>query len=197
MIEKIIFDYGGVFTKGSRATFVASSLGSSSEQRSALLEFFGSDFIRQAAEGKWSTTQIISRLQALLGDVNASRIQDVLTQACEPDIQLISVLNQLKARYRVFVISDSLPPYSEYVTQEFAQTVDGLFMSDQLGARKSGQLYTRAEIAYPGLFTNSVYIDDRELNLPAARSRGAVGLLFTSTEDLVEDLHRLGVTFGE
>lgn len=193
MIERIIFDYGGVFTKGSRAKFVACSLGSTSEQRSALLEFFETDFIRQAAEGKYSTMQLVSRLQTILGDINASTIQYVLEQACEPDKQLLSVLNQLKARYRVFVISDSLPPYSEFLMREFAHTVDGLFMSDQLGARKAGQLYALAEMAYPGLFTNSIYIDDRELNLPAATSRGAVGLLFKSTEGLVEDLHRLGV----
>ena len=197
MIEKIIFDYGGVITKGSRTNFVASSLSTSSEQRSTLREFFRSDFIKQAAEGKWSSMQIVSRLQVLLGDVNSSSINDVLTQACEPDRQMLSLLKQLKARYRVFVISDSLPPYTEYVRQEFADNVDGIFMSDQLGARKSGLLYTLAEETFPGLFTNSVYIDDRESNLPAVRGRGAVGLLFKSMECLVKDLLRLGVVVDE
>ncbi len=197
MIEKIIFDYGGVFTKHSRSSFVARSLGATSEHQTALLNFFRSEFIRHAAEGKYSTKQIISRLQDLLGDVSASTIQDVLSQSCEPDIEFLSVLNQLKVRYRVFVISDSLPPYSTYVTQNLAHTIDDFFMSDQLGSRKSGQLFALTESVHPGLFVNSVYIDDRESNLAEARRRGAAVLLFKSTKALVEDLHRLGVDLGD
>jgi len=68
-----------------------------------------------------------------------------------------------------------------------------VFLSDQLGERKPGPLYRRAEALHPGLFKNSVYIDDRASNLPAAISRGAVGLHFTSIEALMEDLRSLGI----
>jgi FMN phosphatase YigB (HAD superfamily) len=196
VIEKIIFDYGGVFTKGSRADSVMRSLGRSKEKHLALQKFFESNFTRQAAEGKWSTNQFVSRLQAHLGEEDPNRVHDVLTQACEPDTQLLGVLSQLKGRYRIFILSDSLPPYSEYLVREFTHIVDALFLSDQMGARKSGQLYNLAETAFPGLFINSVYIDDREPNLLPAKSRGAVGLLFKSTEDLIQDLHKLGVNVG-
>lgn len=196
MINKVIFDYGGVFTKHSRATFVARSLGDTSEHQSAILDFFRSNFIKHAAEGKYSTEEIISHLQEILGDVSASTIQDVLSQSCEPDTEILSVLSQLKVRYRIFVISDSLPPYTAYVTQNLAHIVDDFFMSDQLGARKSGQLFELAETVHPGIFVNSVYIDDRESNLAEASRRGAAVLPFKSTKTLVEDLHRLGVDFG-
>ena len=91
------------------------------------------------------------------------------------------------------MISDSLPPYSEYLVREFDSVLDGLFLSDQMGARKSGQLFTLVEKVCPGLFVNSVYIDDREKNLISAESRGSVGLLFKSTEDLIRDLKKLGI----
>ena len=193
MIEKIIFDYGGVFTSGSRADFVVRSLGTSKDQRSVLRAFFESNFIKEAAEGKWSTNQVASRLQRHLRHTDIAQIRDVLAQACKPDTRLLKILNQLKERYRVFMISDSLPPYSEYLVREFDSVLDGLFLSDQMGARKSGQLFTLVEKVCPGLFVNSVYIDDREKNLISAESRGSVGLLFKSTEDLIRDLKKLGI----
>ena len=193
MIEKIIFDYGGVFTSGSRADFVVRSLGTSKDQRSVLRAFFESNFIKEAAEGKWSTNQVTSRLQLHLRHTDIAQIRDVLAQACKPDTRLLKILNQLKERYRVFMISDSLPPYSEYLVREFDSVLDGLFLSDQMGARKSGQLFTLVEKVCPGLFVNSVYIDDREKNLISAESRGSVGLLFKSTEDLIRDLKKLGI----
>lgn len=193
MIENIIFDYGGVFTSASRADFVVRSLGTTRDKRWLLHEFFNSEFIRQAAEGKWSTNQIVSRLQRCLGHADTIEIRDVLIKACKPDSRLLKILNQLKERYRVFIISDSLPPYSEYVAREFDCILDGLFLSDQMGSRKSGRLFTLVEKVNPGLFINSVYIDDREQNLVSAQRRGSVGLLFNSTEDLVKDLDKLGI----
>lgn len=193
MIENIIFDYGGVFTRGSRADFVVRSLGTSRDKRSVLRAFFDSDFIRQAAEGKWSTDQVVRRLQRHVGHADITQIRDVLTQACKPNTRLLKILYQLKERYSVFIISDSLPPYSEYLVREFDCLLDGLFLSDQMGARKSGPLFTLVETVSPGLFVNSVYIDDREKNLISAERLGSVGLLFKSTEDLIEDLNKLGV----
>lgn len=195
MIEKIIFDYGGVLTKGSRSAFVTDSLGDSREQQKALLEFFKSDFIMQAAEGKHSSDEVLIRLQLILGEDSVSRIQNILTSACKPDSQLLHLLKQLKVSYRVYVISDSLPPYSEYLLKELTHIVDGLFLSDQLGSRKSGHLFTLAETVCPNLFVNSVYIDDREINLGTPKARGAIGLLFKSKDSLIKDLNRLGAVF--
>lgn len=194
MIQKLIFDYGGVFTKGSRAKYVAKALAPTPEQQEEIRQFLGSEFIKQAAEGKWTTPQVLERLQDMLDDADTDKISRVLAQACKPDAQMLHLLHSLKARYPVFLISDSLPPYSEYINEKFAHVFDGLFLSDRLGERKSGQLYDRAEGLHPGLFTRSVYIDDRAANLPGAVSRGAVGLLFKSPEALVEDLLLLGVS---
>lgn len=193
MITKIIFDYGGVFTNGSRADFVVRSLGTSKDKRSALQGLFKSNFIRQAAEGRWTTNQIVSHLQRRLGHEDAIKIRDTLTQACKPDLRLLKIIRQLKERYRIFIISDSLPPYSEYVVREFDSIIDDFFLSDQMGTRKSGRLFALVEAENPGLFANSVYIDDREQNLVPAKRLGSIGLLFKSTEELVEDLNKLGI----
>jgi len=110
MIEKIIFDYGGVFTQGSRADFVAQLLGASQAQQAELLAFFRSGFIKQAAKGEWSTAQILDRLQALLGGLDQDAVHHALTQACTPDIRMLQLVGHLKASYPIFLISDSLPP---------------------------------------------------------------------------------------
>lgn len=195
MITKIICDYGGVFTTRSRTTFIASALAKSLEQRTIILDFFESDFIKRAAIGKKTTAQIVSCLQNLLENTEDTRIRDALWQACEPDLQMMAILRRLVTRYSVFVMSDSLPPFTACVTKLLGQYVDGFFLSDQLGARKSDGLFALAELLHPALFKDSVFIDDREVNLVEARRRGACALCFKSTNSLITDLRKVGVVF--
>lgn len=193
MIEKIIFDYGGVFTNGSRAAFVARELSATEEQRQEVLKFLGSDFIKEAAEGKHSGVELLERLQALLGGMDSARIRATFARACEPDPQLLQLVQSLRQRYPIFLVSDSLPFYTDYIRENLTDVFEGIFMSDQLGVRKSGGLFERTEAMSPGLFARSVYIDDRKANLAAAVSLGAVGLHFTGVHALVIDLQALGV----
>lgn len=193
MINKIIFDYGGVFTQGSRAAYVAQALGATAEQQASLRAFLASGFIKQAAKGEWSAEQVVDRICELLHGTGPEQVLLALDEACRPDPQMLQLLERLKARYPVFLISDSLPPYSAYINKNLGHLFNGLFLSDQLGERKSGQLYERAQTLQPGLFEGSVYIDDRAANLPPAQALGAIGVLFTTPQALLADLRSLGV----
>lgn len=198
MIRKIIFDYGGVFTVGSRAEIIAKILSKDKAGQTQIKKFFSSDFIRQAATGKYSDKQIILELQQLIIDsldknATGKVIDTAFAQACHPQAEIIQLLKQLQGNYHLYLLSDSIAPYSNYILNNLSSYFIDIFLSDKMGLRKSNGLYELAKIACPDLFVNAVYIDDRPNNVAIATNYGAFGILFQSLEALYKELSTLGV----
>lgn len=192
-IKNIIFDYGGVFTNGSRTALVSKALGKTSQEQATIRQFFSSNFVKQAARGEWTTSELIAHLQSYIEHARSELICQALGQACAADAQMLRLVERLKRRYQVYLISDSLPPYSDFINLHYSPLFEQLFLSDRIGVRKSEGLFQQAQRACAHLYEQTIYIDDREKNLKLLEDKGVTGMLFTSYKKLIADLQQHGI----
>lgn len=196
-IKSIIFDYGGVFTNGSRADFLSKKLGKTPQEQTAIRQFLNSEYIKQAARGGVDTGEIIARLHSLVDHARSESICYALAEACTANAQMLQLVKKLRRRYQVYLISDSLPPYSDYINLHYSSLFEQIFMSDRIGLRKAEGLFQQAKNSCHYLYDQAIYIDDREKNFALLEDEGITGLLFSSYEVLVEDLQKFGVIFDD
>lgn len=196
-VKSILFDYGGVFTCGSRAVGVSKKLASNDEEAIALGNFFRSNFVRQCARGEHKKESLIDGIRKVLPTLLPIEIQEALTESCIADKNMLGLVRNLKAHYRIYLISDSLPPYSDFISSHYSDYFDGLFMSDDFGVRKSEGLYQEAEKKIPDLYEASIYVDDRKKNLIAlSEKKGTTGIAFESYQQCLKELKNLGLEFS-
>ena len=197
MIKSILFDYGGVFTCGSRSAYVSKKLASNDEEAIALDYFFRSKFVQQCARGEHKKESLIDEIRKVVPILSTTEIQEALTESCIADKNMLSLARNLKAHYRVYLISDSLPPYTDFISSQYSDYFDGLFMSDSFGVRKSEGLYQEAEKKIPDLYEASIYIDDRKKNLIAlSEKKGTTGIAFEAYQQCLIELKKLGLEFS-
>lgn len=195
-VKSILFDYGGVFTCGSRAAYVSKKLASNHEDATALGNFFRSNFVRQCARGEHKTESLINEIRKVIPRLSPIEIQEALAESCIADKNMLGLVRNLKAHYRIYLLSDSLPPYSDFISSQYSDYFDGLFMSDAFGARKSEGLYQEAEKQIPDLYKASIYIDDRKKNLISlSEKEGTTGIAFESYQQCLIELKSLGLEF--
>lgn len=196
-VKSILFDYGGVFTCGSRAAYVSKKLAGNDEEAIVLANFFRSKFVQQCARGEHKKESLIDGIRKVIPTLPPIEIQEALTQSCIADKNMLGLVRNLKNHYRVYLISDSLPPYSDFISSQYSDYFDGLFMSDDFGVRKSEGLYQEAEKKIPDLYEASIYIDDRKKNLIAlSEKKGTTGIAFDSYQQCLKELKNLGLEFS-
>ena len=191
--KSILFDYGGVFTNGSRAVSVSTRLARTKEEQSALADFFRSEFVRQCARGEHDSLTLIDGINKVVSALSPSEIFKALAESCVADNNMLKLVRALKSRYDIYLLSDSLPPYTEFIATHYRGYFDVLFMSDTFGRRKSEGLYQYAKKQIPELYESTIYIDDRKKNLAALSEKGVIGIVFVSHYQCINELKELGV----
>ena len=193
MINKVIFDYGGVFVKNNRSHVFCDALHLNNEQSNLVTKFFRSDFIKKSALGYYDEHSIMDRLQKIFS-VDKERISKAFDLVCEPDNEMVSLLDRLNMKcYKTILVSNSIPPYTRRIRKNINLNFSDLFFSDEIAKRKPIDIFDSILQRQPLFFEKSIYIDDQEKNLIFPKRNGAIPILFRGVDSLIDRLNTLGV----
>lgn len=191
---RLILDYGGVLTARPRHVALFDALTENATARARLEHFARSTWFAECAIGLHRTRDLIAEL-AKVAALDSARVQRVLMASTAIDPDCLCLVAKLAKRHELYLISDSLPPYSDYIEAHLADFFVKLFLSDRVGLRKTNGLFEHAERAHPDLFARAVYIDDNEANLAYPFEHGATVLCVSSStafREMVRQQHWLG-----
>jgi len=189
----VIFDYGGVISNGSRKDIVIDTLCTNVDQRNILNDFFSSEFIKEAARGKHSKSEINKKIALLLNDANEMKINQAFIESCKPNESMLLTLNMLLGTSNLYIVSDSLPHFSDYIENNFHSMFVKCYFSDRLGTRKSEMLFDMIKETDPKIFEKSVYIDDNELNFKSSVLSNVLTIKYETVSLLNKELVKIGV----
>lgn len=197
MIKAIIFDLGGVlFTNGTKqfAQWVNQEYGIEVERlRQILDEGLGTEY----REGKISRDEFWKRaLEELEIEANIDELEDRWIQGYKLIEGTKEIVLALAKQYKVYFLSDNVKERVEKINSlyNFLEWFEGGVFSHEVGVRKPDPKIYQTTLEKACVRPeDSVFIDDKEINLPPARELGIHTILFTSPEECVEDLRKLGV----
>jgi epoxide hydrolase-like predicted phosphatase len=199
-IRTIIFDLGGVyFSDGTkRAINIYSSKYGLDKQevKDQLIGKLGSDWRmgKLTAEQFWSQFKERWRL-----DVSSEELTGIWFEGYELNQGTESVVLALRrGGYELIYLSDNVPDRVEYLERRhhFIEKFSGGVFSFEIGVRKPNILiYEKALEKTSSPPNRCVYVDDIESFLRPAASLGMKTIHFRSSEQLTEDLYKLGVHF--
>lgn len=121
-----------------------------------------------------------------------------MNQALEIDQDLVRLISELGRNYKIGLLSNSNSFFTDKILREYNLTP--LFSTITI-SEKVGFIKPRREIfdiTVKNLGTTpeeTIFIDDREVHAKAAEKLGFAALVFTNTNQLKEDLVKLGVVF--
>jgi len=106
------------------------------------------------------------------------------------------IINLLRNRYKLAILSNHAKEWSEYMKQKFDlfKSFDPIIFSCDVGFRKPDfQIYEIASDKLKCYASESIFIDDKKRNTDAAEKLGIKGIVFEDYSKLIEDLSRSGV----
>ena len=189
----VIFDYGGVISNGSRKNAVIDTLCSNENQRNIMNNFFSSEFVKDAARGKHDKYEINKRIALLLDGKNESEINQAFTDSCKANEKILVILGNLLGISNLYIVSDSLPHFSDYIESNFHSIFVESYFSDRLGTRKSEMLFDIIKAKNPNMFKKSMYIDDKELPLKSPVLSNVLTIKYESPSQLNKELVKVGI----
>ena len=197
-VEVIIFDLGKVILD-----FDHRSITRRLAERSSLPEeriqsvIFDENRESLYDRGKMSSREFyVDVVKSLRMDLPFREFRDIWTRIFTPNKAVCNVVQTLKKRYRLMLLSNTNEMHFDYVLGAFEilNLFDDHILSYRVGERKPhSSIYfaalKKADCA-PG---SCVYIDDMEEYVWAARDLGIQAILFTSSEQLQRELRGLDV----
>ena len=149
-------------------------------------------------EGRISPLDWYLHLSKRLGSsLDFEQFRAAWNRALDPEpIQNHGLLESLSRRYRLCLLSNTDPIHVDYMesTYEFFRLFPRRVYSCRCGVSKPNPLiYREALQACKVRAGQAVYIDDIVSYVDAARSLGLAGVHYSSPDQLIDDLARLGV----
>lgn len=201
MIKNVIFDLGGVLlTNGTRIFAEKLSSEHNLSFDEVLKEINDTDGAgAQYRTGAMSRDQfwqfIISKFVL---EESSDDLENEWINCYELNQETANLIKELKNKYKLFYLSNSVKERIAKLNQRFGLTsfFDGGVFSHEVGVRKPDiKIYKIILQKYNLKSEETIFVDDKEKNLPPARELGLKTILFTSAEDLRTRLHELGLDF--
>ncbi len=195
MIRNIIFDLGGVLlTNGTRIFAEKLSREHSLAFSEVLKEINDTDGAgAQYRTGAMNRDQfwqfIISKFSI---KENADNLENKWISCYELNEKTADLIKKLKNKYRIFYLSNSVKERITKLNQRFGLTsfFEGGVFSHEVGVRKPEvETYQIILQKYDLKPEESIFIDDKEKNLPPAEELGIKTILFKSAESLSSELN--------
>ncbi len=195
-IRGVLFDWGGVFTRGTFDGRVVKNLA----RRFALPEeavaqaYF--DLVERLELGEWSLRQFWDELARRLG-VNAPyrTFERLFLGSVAPRREMYELLLALPEELVVGLLSNNYPVISRFLRAEDSfDRFDAAVFSNEEGIKKPGNAAFLLALERMGLSPEEVlFVDDHPDNVAAAERLGFKTHLFTEPGPLVEALRAEGV----
>lgn len=199
MITTLLFDLGGVlFTNGTKE-FVRTFSSKFNFEHSLVTDLLDGEIGTSYREGKISRDEFWSRF---LGKLNLSHLDiEQVENEWIYSYKLIEetrdIILSLSKRYKIYYLSDNVRERVEKINSkhDFLKWFEGGIFSHEAGVRKPHpDVYLKALELTQSKPEETIFIDDKKINLPPAEKLGMKTILFTSPESLEIDLKGLGIT---
>jgi putative hydrolase of the HAD superfamily len=198
-IHAIAFDFGNVvgffdYTRTTNRLSRHTDLSAEEMYR----RVYGSDLEFAYDSGRITTSEFLRRARLLC----ELRCPDEEVAAAWADIfhaneEIISLLPELKSRYRLILASNTNELHSRQFTGQFAMALaqfDAMVFSHAIGVRKPDPAFFEQCQKLAGYPANEcVFIDDLADNIAGARQCGWHGIVYRGIANLREELKRLGI----
>jgi len=199
MIQAVVFDFGGVFSKGDRARARLADFDAllGWPTGTMLYRLFSGEAWELASTGKispeehWARTagDVESRLPADFGRFKGDPfyLEDI-------DQEVVTLAVRLRERCRLALCSNALPGLADHLEAmpEFRALFEEIVISALVGLRKpDAQIFelTARKLGLP--ISDCLLVDDKERNALAAEAAGMSAVVFRSAEQLEASLDSL------
>lgn len=197
MFKLILFDLGGVvFTNGTKK-FVADMGARYNLPLAEITDVIDGDLGTKYREGEITRNEF---WQQLLSRLNLKQNADELEAEWIGDYALIvgtkDIILRLKDKYKVMYLSDNVKERADKLNKQFGfmDWFSGGIFSHEVGVRKPDPKIYQYALDKAGCKPEeTIFIDDKAVNLEPARAMGITPLLFASPEQLETELAKLGL----
>ncbi|MFH0954822.1 MAG: HAD family phosphatase [Candidatus Micrarchaeota archaeon] len=195
MIKAILFDLGGTYMRGSSIIFV--------QKACKVLEipfsrFSVDNMVFDSAYNKGEITiqEFFHRYFSVpISGPQMKQLIGLWTTSWKPEPEMIGLVNRLKKKYRLGMLSNSDPVnFPNYAKKGWIRPFEVLVLSHELGMLKpEKEIYLHA-IRKTGFDAKEIlFIDDQKPCLKTAEELGMKTILFRSLKQLKKDLAKLGI----
>lgn len=185
MIKAIIFDAFGVIYPEWGNVFRDTA---PVENREAIQEIFDLGDL-----GKLNDEEYVNRVSDLM-QMTRDELQEVRFDKCQPDLQVLELAKEFRSTYKTAMLSNSSLGYIPKLMKRdnLDEYFEEFILSSEHGVMKPDKrIY---EIAIEKLEIEpkeSVFIDDRQVNIDAAKAVGMYGVLFESVAQVKVEVTQL------
>jgi putative hydrolase of the HAD superfamily len=190
MIKALIFDFAGVIGVDAYWVWLEENVPDFALQR----DYFQA--ISDQVDRAEIPNQEFVRLIAERVGVNSEEVWPQIYDKLVINNELVAFIEQLKKKYRIALLSNYTYEWLEEVLarQNLSPLFDIIFISSRHALIKPEADAFRKVVELLQVAPHeTVFIDDRQMHVDAARSLGIQALLFTDAAQLRQDLARLGV----
>ncbi len=194
MTKTIIFDLGAVMVNWNPQAIVLAFTVDASLQQSIINKLFLSPLWIEFDNGLITETELIARASSALS-LSINQVSELMALAkkslsAKPEmVKLLQLAHN--TGLKTYCLSNLSHEWFYYLTQrhEFFKLFDGKVISAQEKMGKPNPIiYTRLIERYNINVNNTLFVDDREDNIQAAKKLGIKGIVFQHTE---ENLNRI------
>jgi len=190
--KNIIFDLGGVMIEWAPEKFIREAFADQERVPTELAQVFSS-LLWAAHDGGWfSREELIAKLPEKYDRALFRSFVSQLADLMHPIVPMVDLFYELKAQgYKVYFLSN-MPSemYHELALRhDFFKHTDGQLISFQVGSIKPMPQFYQALLSMHGLDPKeSLFIDDLEGNIEAARKLGIEGIVYKHPDQVREEL---------
>lgn len=194
LIDTVIFDVGWVLVHLDFQPLLG-SLAKNSQQYT-IKEIVAAIDLEAHERGEFSGSTLIDRLHALTPAADRAQIKRGWLDMFKPVMPMFDLARALSDRYRVHLLSNVGDLHWAHLNAQYdlRGLVDDALPSFQAGVMKpNAEIYRLAEERFELVPARTVFIDDLEPNILAARQRGWHAIRHQSPAQTVLSLRELGV----
>lgn len=190
MIKAIIFDFAGVVATESFMIWLSENITDFEKTKQFYL-----DLSYEVDSGKITA----SEFSQVLGEKSGKPPENVWPEIFDKIVindSMVNLIKNLKKKYKVGLLTNHITEWITYIidSHKLSPLFDEIVISSKEKFIKPDQkifkiMLERLQVDAP----ESVFIDDRQINVEGAKKIGMQGLLYTADEELEQDLLKLGV----
>lgn len=194
MVKVIIFDLGGVLFTDGTTVFVKKIMLRYGVDEATVRDVLDGELGSSYREGKISREEFWRRAKETLGlREDMERLETEWIESYELIEGTKRIIEFVSKTHKVYFLSDNVRERVERLEQKhhFLSLFSGGIFSHEAGIRKPNPRIYQMALELAGVVpSEAIYIDDKPHFLPPARELGITTFVFTTPEQLKEDLNK-------
>lgn len=199
MILSIFFDVGQVFVAADFEKFIIKASQQSTKSDQCIRGYLNnSTLIKSYGLGQVNTDTFLRRLKEEINFSGSTfHLATIWSNIFKPIDYNLEIGHQLKSLYKIYAISNTNElHYKKISSFGVYEIFDKIFLSHEVGVSKPDkQIFRIALESTDSKVEESVFIDDSELNVEAARQIGFISQVINKPDELRSILINLGINY--